>query len=294
MAYPCLLAVLFLSAVAAASPRRFEIAPGVFMPSVLLGTGYMPPTSCTPMPACQGSYINATAHRNVLAWINAGGTGIDTALFYQDQPAIAAAIAASGVPRSSLFLLTKVPGVGNYSTVTSWLESDYKQLGGPLDVVISHWCNGQDCTTKNIQVRDGGLEPALRVSASCRFWVDGWCTRASSLFFSSSRRLPLTRAVSPQETWRALEDFHKAGKARAIGISNYCTSSIDDLLETATVTPHLHQVERCVLRCGRWAVRGASGVLHGACRVLHVAWRVFRVARAAITMDPWRLVRDAQ
>lgn len=48
-----------------------------------------------------------------------------------------------------------------------------------------------------------------------------------------------------KDTWRALEDFYKAGKARAIGISNYCAADIDTLLETATVTPHLHQVERC-------------------------------------------------
>jgi len=137
------------------------------MPAVLLGTGYMPPT-CTPMPQCQAAYINATAHRNVLAWIKAGGRGIDTALFYQDQGSIAAALAASGVPREELFLLTKVPGVGNYSTVTAWLEQDFALLGGRLDAVISHWCTGSDCSAANIKVgrRGTSVHPLSRLALS--------------------------------------------------------------------------------------------------------------------------------
>jgi diketogulonate reductase-like aldo/keto reductase len=47
---------------------------------------------------------------------------------------------------------------------------------------------------------------------------------------------------SMQETWRAMEEFYNAGLARAIGVSNYCESSFDCILKTATVVPAVNQV----------------------------------------------------
>lgn len=46
-----------------------------------------------------------------------------------------------------------------------------------------------------------------------------------------------------REGWRAMEDFYRAGKARAIGVSNYCVSSLVCILKTATVTPAVNQVQ---------------------------------------------------
>ena len=46
-----------------------------------------------------------------------------------------------------------------------------------------------------------------------------------------------------QEQWRAMEDFYKQKKARAIGISNYCQSSINCIMKVANVTPAVNQVE---------------------------------------------------
>ena len=46
-----------------------------------------------------------------------------------------------------------------------------------------------------------------------------------------------------QEQWRACEDFYKAGKARSIGVSNYCPSSFECILKTANITPAVNQVE---------------------------------------------------
>ena len=45
-----------------------------------------------------------------------------------------------------------------------------------------------------------------------------------------------------QEEWRAFEDFYKAGNARAIGVSNYCPSSISCIRKKATVLPAVNQV----------------------------------------------------
>ena len=41
-------------------------------------------------------------------WLQAGGTGLDCAWDYFNQPKVAEAITASGVPRSSIFITTKV------------------------------------------------------------------------------------------------------------------------------------------------------------------------------------------
>lgn len=46
-----------------------------------------------------------------------------------------------------------------------------------------------------------------------------------------------------REHWRAAEDFYKAGKARAIGVSNYCSYSLDCILATASVVPAVNQLQ---------------------------------------------------
>ncbi|HHT85715.1 MAG TPA: aldo/keto reductase [Firmicutes bacterium] len=47
------------------------------------------------------------------------------------------------------------------------------------------------------------------------------------------------------ETWRAMEDLYKAGRIRAIGISNFLQHHIDALLEKAEVVPMVNQVRLC-------------------------------------------------
>ncbi len=43
------------------------------------------------------------------------------------------------------------------------------------------------------------------------------------------------------ESWRAMEEAVKAGKIRAIGISNFRREHIDELLKTATIKPAVNQ-----------------------------------------------------
>jgi len=49
-------------------------------------------------------------------------------------------------------------------------------------------------------------------------------------------------AAMRKEEWLALEKWAKAGKARAIGISHYCKSHIEDILSVATLPIALNQV----------------------------------------------------
>lgn len=47
------------------------------------------------------------------------------------------------------------------------------------------------------------------------------------------------------ETWKAMEELYKAGRIRAIGISNFRPHHIDELLKTATVMPMVNQIRLC-------------------------------------------------
>ncbi|EEF32521.1 aldo-keto reductase, putative [Ricinus communis] len=44
-------------------------------------------------------------------------------------------------------------------------------------------------------------------------------------------------------TWRAMEALYNSGKARAIGLSNFSTKKLADLLEVARIPPAVNQVE---------------------------------------------------
>lgn len=44
-------------------------------------------------------------------------------------------------------------------------------------------------------------------------------------------------------TWKAMEALYDSGKARAIGVSNFSTKKLGDLLEVARVSPAVNQVE---------------------------------------------------
>ena len=45
------------------------------------------------------------------------------------------------------------------------------------------------------------------------------------------------------ETWRAMEEIYKSGKAKAIGISNFHQQHIEDLMITAKIKPMMNQIE---------------------------------------------------
>ena len=45
------------------------------------------------------------------------------------------------------------------------------------------------------------------------------------------------------ETWRAMEQLHKEGKIKSIGLSNFLPHHIEALMETATIIPAVNQIE---------------------------------------------------
>lgn len=54
---------------------------------------------------------------------------------------------------------------------------------------------------------------------------------------------PVPAKAKYKETWKALEYLYKAGKIRAIGVSNFQVSHLEDLMADCEVVPMVNQVE---------------------------------------------------
>ena len=98
------------------------------MPAVSLGTGGSSET------------LNVTDYTRL--WLEAGGRAIDSAADYKDASRAQAAIAASGVARSELFLTSKCPGGGYNATYTSGLAQLAAFDTSCLDLLLIHFPDG--------------------------------------------------------------------------------------------------------------------------------------------------------
>lgn len=177
-------------------PTSVEIAPGLFQPYVNLG-------------GVTGAHAS-----NWSDFLGTGGRGIDTALTYGDdvQKKVAASIAASGVPRSEVFLATKVPCCPNVFGA---------QHGGP----------GAHC---------GPSTPEFNGSIAHDV--------ARNLELLGPHPPDLTLLHWPCDTveqtlvaWRGLEAALHAGKTRAIGVSNFNATLLAKLLPQMKVKPAVNQ-----------------------------------------------------
>ena len=149
----------------AAAATTIEIAKGVFMPRVNAGH------------PDDGHHRNETAA--ALAWFKAGGRGIDTALSYHNQDQVAAAIKASGLPRESIFITTKIPcGDGTKQGATKSIKEDLSELELSFaDLILIHFpCDSHE-GTKNVwsalqAAEAAGLARAIGVSNFAKADID--------------------------------------------------------------------------------------------------------------------------
>lgn len=88
---------------------------------------------------------------------------------------------------------------------------------------------------------DQGYDSALRA-------IDGSLARLSVEYVDLYLiHWPFTGSVvrgnKREETWKAMEEIYKAGKAKAIGVSNYTIKHLEEMRTYATVEPAVNQVE---------------------------------------------------
>lgn len=136
--------------------------------------------------------------------LRAGYRAFDTAQAWEwyDEPRLGEAIAASDVPRSALFITTKVhPRDFGPSATPAALRDSFRSLRTDvLDAVLLHYpgCWGSLCGGKKAE--------------------GGW-----------------------REAWRALEAAYDAGTVRAIGVCNFGAHELGELWSFSRVRPQLVQ-----------------------------------------------------
>ena len=129
---------------------------------------------------------------------------IDTAQAYGNEAGVGAGVKSCGVPRDEIFVTSKVAAEHKtYESAAKSIDESLAKMGlDYIDMMIIH-----------------SPQPWVEVNQSDNRYIEG-----------------------NREAWRALEDALKAGKVRAIGVSNFLKDDLDSLLETAEVKPMVDQV----------------------------------------------------
>ena len=147
---------------------------------------------------------NAKVTEAVKAAVALGYRHVDTAQAYENEAGVGEGIRSCGVPRDQLFVVSKVAAEHkDYASAAAGIDETLRKMGlDYLDMMIIH-----------------SPQPWMEVNQSDDRYVEG-----------------------NREAWRALEDAYKAGKLRAIGVSNFLEGDIDSLWETAEIKPMVNQV----------------------------------------------------
>ncbi|CAN9153341.1 hypothetical protein CUC08_Gglean010699 [Alternaria sp. MG1] len=145
--------------------------------------------------------------------LKSGYRHIDTARIYGTEPAVAAAIKKSGIPRSELFITTKLWNNSHHpDDVEAALDASLKDLGTDyLDLYLMHWPSP--------------------------------FARSSEMFPKDANGKTKPGDSDYVDTYKAMEKCFKSGKARAIGVSNFSKGELERLIKETTVVPAVHQIE---------------------------------------------------
>lgn len=135
--------------------------------------------------------------------IDLGYRHIDTAQAYQNEAGVGKGVRNANVKREELFVTTKLAAeIKSYQAAVTSIDESLERMG--LDYID------------------------LMIIHSPKPWQE---------YHEEDRHFEGNR-----EAWRALEDAYKAGKLKAIGVSNFEKEDLSNILETATVKPMVNQV----------------------------------------------------
>jgi diketogulonate reductase-like aldo/keto reductase len=129
--------------------------------------------------------------------------GIDTAQAYGDENGVGKGLRASGVARQDMFVTTKLGAeVKSYEKAVSAIDASLETLG--LETID------------------------LMIIHSPQPWAE---FHGENRYFEGNR-----------EAGRALENGYRAGKLRAIGLSNFQRQDVDNILESCSIKPMVNQI----------------------------------------------------
>jgi diketogulonate reductase-like aldo/keto reductase len=136
--------------------------------------------------------------------VEIGYRHIDTAQAYGNEKEVGEGIRQCGVNRDELFITTKLAAEAkDYDTAAAAIEGSLQALGlDYIDMMLIH-----------------SPQPWMAYGAREDRCLEG-----------------------NREAWRALEDAYKAGKLKAIGVSNFIKEDLDNILSSCTVKPMVDQL----------------------------------------------------
>lgn len=148
---------------------------------------------------------NEDVVNSVKTALSLGYRHIDTAAAYQNEQGVGRALKESGIARESVFLTTKIPAeVKSYAEAKAVIEASLSNLGtDSIDLMLIH---------------------------SPKPWPE--------LFMGSEK----TYFEENLSVWKAMEEAYTAGKLRAIGVSNFEISDIENIIKHASIKPHANQI----------------------------------------------------
>lgn len=130
---------------------------------------------------------------------------IDTAVGYGNESGVGRGIKASGIPREEIYITSKIPAeVKNYEEAKKVIEQSLERLDVDyLDLMLIH---------------------------APRPWSEMY-PEAPNRYYEEN----------PQ-VWKALEEAYKAGKIKAIGVSNFDVDDLNNLLGKCEIKPMANQI----------------------------------------------------
>lgn len=145
---------------------------------------------------------DARAAQAVRDAVAIGYRNIDTAQAYGNERGVGEGVRTASVPRAELFVSTK-------------LAAEIKDYDGAIAAIEG------SLTTLGLDYID------LMLIHAPQPWND---FRGGDY------------ADGNRQAWRALEEAYRAGRIRAIGVSNFLPADLENILSSSTVTPHVNQV----------------------------------------------------
>lgn len=140
----------------------------------------------------------------VRAAVEIGYRHVDTAQAYANERGVGEGVRTCGIPREQLFVTSKVAAEHkDYASAAASIDATLEDMGlDYLDMMIIH-----------------SPQPWAEVNQSENRYEQGNI-----------------------EAYRALEDAQKAGKLRAIGVSNFLEADLENILANCSVVPQVNQV----------------------------------------------------
>jgi len=122
---------------------------------------------------------DSAVYAGVRSALRLGYTHLDTALGYKTQSSLARAVNDSGVPRSRLFIVSKIPGHLDGPGAAAAIASSVSELGAPIDLMLIHfpgtWSGNGSRATRQATWRE--LEKGWRAGALRAIGVSHFCPR---------------------------------------------------------------------------------------------------------------------